>query len=76
MALEREVVDFINRDLLRGTPHRVGADTYLFEIGLVDSLRILQLIAFVELRTGRTIADRDVVMEHFRSPRAIAARFA
>jgi len=75
MSFELELVDFINRELLRETPHRVDVETYLFETGLVDSLKILQLIAFVELRTGREIPDRDVVMEHFRSPRAIAAKF-
>ena len=76
MRFEDELIEFINRDLLRGRPHRVEADTYLFESGLVDSLKILQLIAFIEVRTGREIPDRDVVMAHFRSPRAIAAKFA
>lgn len=76
MSFEEELVDFVNRDLLRDTTRRVDVDTYLFETGLVDSLRILQLIAFIEVRTGRAIPDRDVVMEHFRSARAIAAKFS
>jgi acyl carrier protein len=70
-----ELLDFVNASLLPDHEHRVDADTPLFEHGLVDSLNILQLIAFVEGKTQRTIADRDVVMSNFRTVRTIATRF-
>jgi acyl carrier protein len=53
----------------------VDADTPLFENGLVDSIRILKLIAWTETRIGRTIADREIRMDNFRSVRRIAAVF-
>ena len=43
--------------------------------GLIDSLKILQLIAFIEAEIDRTIPETDVVMDNFRSVRTMAARF-
>jgi acyl carrier protein len=67
------LVDFIQHELSVST-RALDADTYLFD-GVIDSLKILRLIAFVENWTGRTIPDRDVVMKNFRSVRTIAERF-
>ena len=44
---------------------RRSATRLLFETGLVDSMAILELIAFVEGATGRTISARQVHMKHF-----------
>lgn len=72
---EARLLRFVRTELLAGRPIAVDADTYLFGDGMIDSLKILQLIAFVEQRTGRSLQDRDVVMAHFRTVRAIASRF-
>ena len=53
----------------------IGADTALFENGLIDSMRILELIAWTERETGRTIADAQMRMDNFRTPRRIAEVF-
>ena len=53
----------------------VEGDTPLFESGLVDSLAILELIAFVEEATGRTIPARQVQMKHFGTINRICAAF-
>lgn len=66
---------FVREDLLEGRDVAIDPDTYLFEDGVVDSLGILTLIAFVEQRCGRPIPDSEIVMEHFRSIRAIARHF-
>jgi acyl carrier protein len=71
----KELLNFVNQELLRDGSHRVGVDTPLFDDGLVDSLKILQLIAFIEMKTGRTIPDREVVMSNFRSVQTIAGHF-
>ena len=73
--LTGELLDFVRTDLLKDRDVTIDADTYLFENGLVDSLGILTLIAFLELRIGRSIPDQEVVMENFRSVRAIDRRF-
>lgn len=77
--LTSELLEFIRADLLADVLKEkdvaIDVDTYLFDDGLVDSLGILRLIAFLELRIGRSIPDHEVVMEHFRSVRAMTRRF-
>lgn len=53
----------------------VDANTPLFETGLIDSLAILHLMAFVEHFTGRPVPPRMVVMKHFRTVNAIVETF-
>ena len=74
------LVHFINEVLpgLDGKarePFRADAATPLFESGLIDSLAILDLIAFVERATGQPIPPRMVVMKHFRCVAAICDSF-
>jgi acyl carrier protein len=69
------LVEFVNRDLLDGKGVSIDADTALFDHGRLDSLNILRLIAFVETRRGRSIPDREIVMNRFRSLRTIAECF-
>jgi len=74
-TLEARLLQFVRSDLLRPSDVTIDEDTYLFDDGLIDSLKILLLIAFIEVETGRMIPDRDVVMSHFRTIRTIARRF-
>jgi acyl carrier protein len=75
-TFERRLLAFIRESLLPQSAVEIDEETYLFEDGLVDSLKILRVIAFVEQETGRAVDDRDIVMANFRSVRAIARRFA
>jgi len=78
--MAEELIRFIN-DVLpevhAGQKQRLQVDrfTCLFESGLIDSLGILHLMAFVERTTGRKIAPRMVVMKHFRTVEAICRAF-
>jgi acyl carrier protein len=54
----------VSRRRLAG-PISVDGDTPLFETGLVDSMAILELVAFVEEATGRTISARQVHLKNF-----------
>jgi acyl carrier protein len=65
------LLTFVREDLLEGRAADLNSDSYLFDEGMVDSLGILRLIAFLELEIGRPIADHEVVMEHFRTIRTI-----
>lgn len=53
----------------------LAPDTPLFASGLVDSLRILELIAYTERETGRRIPDAMIRMDHFRTIETIARTF-
>ena len=52
----------------------IDADSPLFE-GLIDSIRILELIAWTERAIGDRIPDRMIRMDHFRTLRAVAETF-
>jgi acyl carrier protein len=54
----------------------IGAATPLFKDGLINSIRILEIIAWVERALGRVIPDRDIRMDNFATVERIAAGFA
>jgi acyl carrier protein len=76
---EHALIDLIAHRLTsrRRGPGRVAVDaqTPLFDSGLVDSLAILELIAFVERATGRPIPPRQVQMKHFGTIERICTAF-
>ena len=74
-GLEARLLRFVRTELLGGRPIDIDADTQLFAEGLIDSLKVVQLIAFLELQIGREIPDTDVLMKHFRTVRTMADRF-
>lgn len=53
----------------------VDADTPLFATRLLDSLKVLELIAFTEQAIGRAIPDCDIRMDNFQTVARIAAVF-
>ena len=70
----RDTVAWINRRLV--PPGRVvHATTPLFADGLIDSIRILRLIAWTEQAIGRRIPDEQIRMDHFRDVAQIADTF-
>jgi acyl carrier protein len=54
----------------------IELDTPLFASRLIDSIRLLELIAWTERATGREIPDARISMDNFRTVRRIAAVFA
>ena len=53
----------------------IDAETPLFRSGIINSIRILELIAWTERATGRTIPDREIRMDNFQSVGRIADVF-
>ena len=73
---ERRLADFVNRTLVTGDDApAVDAETLLFESGAIDSLRILDLLAFIEKTLEVKIPDKAVRLQNFRSIRVIARFF-
>lgn len=50
----------------------IAAETALFSRGVVDSIQILGLVAFLESRFGIAIGSLDISLEHFDSVDALA----
>ena len=53
----------------------VQPDTLLFATRLLDSLKVLELIAFTEQAIGRAIPDSHIRMDNFQTVARIAAVF-
>ena len=68
-------VEWINGTLVRSAV-TVDADTPLFASGLIDSIRVLQLIAWTEHALNIHIPDLRIRMDHFQTVRRIADAFA
>jgi acyl carrier protein len=69
------LLNFVNDELLADSEKKAGSDTPLFDDGWIDSLKILHLIAFVEIQSGRRIPDELIVMDRFRTVGEIARNF-
>jgi acyl carrier protein len=54
---------------------RIAADTQLFASRLLDSLRVLELIAFTEEEIGAPIPDSQIRMDNFQTVSRIATVF-
>lgn len=77
---ERALIDFIGGPLcasrgLTRQPVQLDANDPLFEMGIIDSLGIIDLLAFVEQATGRPVPLRKVDMKHFATVHRIAESF-
>ena len=73
--LEERLLQFTRAKLAGDFTGSVTSDTLLFEARVLDSLRILELIAFLEAQLGRPIPDAQVVLANFRSIRAMSSVF-
>ena len=70
----RRMVAWLNEDVApKGVT--VLADTPLFATRLLDSLKVLELIAFTEQEIGRAIPDSHIRMDNFQTVSRIATVF-
>ena len=53
----------------------ITEDTPLFTRGVIDSLGILELIAWTEVKTGEIIPDESIRMDNFGTVARIARTF-
>ncbi len=69
-----DLLDFLDssNELPRGT---ILEDTLLIDDGYVDSFSIMQLLAFIEERTGTIVAIETLSLETIHTPRIIAETY-
>lgn len=74
-GIEERVMGFVREELL--VPGAaVTRDDDLLSGGLLDSIGVLRLAAFVEQEFGHPVPPADFVIEHFQSVAALAAYIA
>ena len=68
--VERKVVEYLQRVLVRGA--NVTSDTQLLAAGLLDSMGLTHLVAFIEQTFAVKVEDSALEAQNFRTPNAIA----
>ncbi len=69
--LNQELATFIEKNLIGDGRTKVGDGTQLIEDGIVDSMGLMQIVAFIEERTGLRVSDDDVTPDNFETVAAI-----
>ena len=74
MTLSTALLDFVRTRLSAGAaPGDLSEDTPLLSRGLIDSLGLTQLLAFIERETGLKVPDEEIAPENFENVAAINA---
>jgi acyl carrier protein len=58
---------FIKNEIMRNRNARLKDDEDLLSAGILDSLGILQLVAYIDKTFNLQIPDEDVIYENFQS---------
>lgn len=65
------ISDYIKTEIMRNDKARIAEDQDLLSEGILDSLGILQLVAYINDTFDIEVPDRDVVYENFHSVKAL-----
>ncbi|HLB08244.1 MAG TPA: acyl carrier protein [Gemmatimonadaceae bacterium] len=68
MTIATSLTAFIQAELVgEERALKVDASTRLIDSGLIDSMGLMQIIAFIEEQTGVRIPDEEVMPENFQT---------
>lgn len=70
------LMEYIKQNLLKGRATTLSKSDDLLDSGILNSLGILQVVAFIDERFGFQVPDEDVVYENFNSVEAISTYLA
>lgn len=74
--IEAELKAYIVREVLDGTSEGLEPDSPLLEGGIIDSMVMANMLAFIESRFGIDVPAAEVTPHNFESLRAISALLA
>ena len=61
------ITEYIKKEIVRNEKASISEDEDLLSSGVLDSLDILQLVAYIQDTFGIEVPDKDVVYENFHS---------
>lgn len=67
--IEKQIISYLQQNLVGG--QRVEPDTQLLASGLLDSMTLTHLVAFVEDTFAVSIPDDALASKNFRTPRVV-----
>lgn len=73
MEIAPVIEHFIITEILLGRKKRIDPDESLINTGILDSLTLLQLIAFIEERFDVTVGDGDMIPDNFQTINCLKA---
>jgi acyl carrier protein len=73
VSVTAEIESYILEHLVKGKVSHVGRDESLIGSGVIDSVRWLQLVSFIEKRYRITVEDDELAPETFDSINNISA---
>jgi acyl carrier protein len=74
MTVESQIKEYIARNLLfSDNGFQYGDDASFLDEGIVDSVGVMELVAFVEEQFGFKVNDSEVIPDHFDSVSKLAA---
>jgi acyl carrier protein len=74
--IKLSLTNFIRSELIYQDDQNFNDDTNLIERGIVDSMRLVRLIGFIEDEYGIRVQDKDIVPQRFSSLNKITAFIA
>lgn len=72
-GIEHQVREFIRTNFLYGRVRCIEDDDSLASNGIIDSIGVIQLVAFLEETYSIEVADEELTPEHLDSIRSIIA---
>jgi acyl carrier protein len=66
------IAKFVTSDIRQLEIDEIGPDTALLELGILDSLSMVNLLSYLEVTLGVKIPEDQILPENFSTPLAIA----
>lgn len=73
MDVKTEIRNYLYSERFKNEFAKLGDDDSLLERGIIDSVKMLDLIGFLEQKFNVTVDDEDLYPENFDSLNAITA---
>jgi len=61
------LMDYVKNEIMRNRNAKLNENEDLLSAGILDSLAILQLVAYIDETFGIQVPDEDVVYDNFKS---------
>lgn len=61
------LTDYVKNEIMRNRNAKLNENEDLLSAGILDSLAILQLVAYIDETFGVQVPDEDVVYDNFKS---------
>ncbi len=72
MQIEDKIREFIFKNLYYAEGSSIADEDSFLETGVVDSMGVMELVAFVQSEFGLAVAQHEIVVENFDSIRKLA----